>query len=70
MRLTIDQVKALKDGVILKIFYSGSKWDNDFGKVFNAIKLNNKLYHIQDFNFIEEMNDSEGYEFEVAIQEG
>ncbi len=68
MLLTKEQVKKLPEGTICKVFYSGWAWDNDFGKSYNAIKVNGRLYHYKDFDDIEDMNDKE-YSFEVAINE-
>lgn len=68
MLLTKEQVYKLPEGTECKVFYSGCAWDNNFGKSYNAIKANEKLYHYIDFDDIEDMNDKE-YKFEVAINE-
>ena len=60
MRLTAKQVNDLPNGNILKIFYSGSEWDEDFGKVFDVIKVNDRLYHFTEFNDIDDLNDYAG----------
>ena len=67
MRLTADQVRNLPDGAKLKIFYSGSEWDEDFGKVFNAVKIGNNLYHFTEYDSIDDIDCADGYEIEVAI---
>jgi len=69
MRLTTEQIKHLPTGTKLKVFYSGSEWGENFGKVFNVIKVGNTLYHYTEFNNIDEINDSDGYEIEAAIKE-
>ena len=68
MRINEEQLKNLPDGTKLKIFLSGSKWDKDFGKVFNAIKFGDYIYEITGFYYTEE-KDEPGYEFEVALKE-
>jgi hypothetical protein len=69
MRLTANQIKNLPDGTKLKIFYSGSKWAEDFGKVFNVVKIGNTLYHFTEFDDIDDIDCSDGYEIEAAIKE-
>ena len=69
MRLTANGVKALPDGTILKIFYSGSEWDDDFGKTFDVVKIGNKLYHFTEFDNIDDIDITDGYEIEAAIKE-
>ncbi len=69
MRLTADQVRNLPDGTRLKIFYSGSKWAEDFGKVFDVVKVGYKLYHFTEFDEIDDIGCADGYEIEAAIDE-
>ena len=71
MILAKEQVEALPNGTILKLFYSGSDWEEDFGKVFNVVKVNNKLYHLDNsiFDNIEDLGINDGYEIEAAIKE-
>lgn len=69
MRLTAKQVNDLPNGTIVKLFYSGSEWDEYFGKVFNAIKINDRLYHFTEFTDIDDLNGYDGYEIEAAIKE-
>ena len=66
MKLTANQIKELPDGTELKVFYSGSMWEEDFGKVFNVIKVKNKLYHYTSFDNIDDIDGSDGYEIEAA----
>jgi len=68
MRLTANGVNALPDGTILKIFYSGSEWDDDFGKAFDVVKIGNKLYHFTEFDNIDDIDITDGYEIEAAIK--
>ena len=69
MKLTANQIKNLPDGTIIKLFYSGSKWNNDFGKVYNVIKAGDKLYHFTEFDAIDDIDALDGYEIEAAIME-
>ena len=49
MRMTSNQIKELPNGTKLKIFLSGSGWEEEFGKVYNVIKVNdNELREIGD----------------------
>ena len=68
MKLTANQVKNLPDGTELKLFYSGSEWGDEFGKVFNVVKYGNRLYHVKDFDDIDEIDCNDGYEIEAAIK--
>lgn len=68
MKLTANQVKNLPDGTKLKIFYSGSEWDKDFGKVFDVVKVGNALYHFTEFDNIDDIDCSDGYEIEAAYK--
>lgn len=67
MRITKEELKKVPDGTKLKIFLSGSNWEKDFGKTFNAIKFNDNLYVITDFYDLD--IDDPGYEIEVAMKE-
>ena len=69
MRISSLNIKQMADGTKFKIFLSGGHWDDDFGKVKDVIKFGNKLYECKDFFYIEDMDDKDGYEFEVAINE-
>ena len=67
MRLTEKQVKALPDGTQLKIFLSGTEWNEDFGKAYDVIKIKDKLcIWNNDFFDINDINAKDGYELEVA----
>jgi len=66
MRITKEELKKIPNGTKLKIFLSGSNWEEDFGKTFNAIKYNDNLYVVTDFYDLE--IDDPGYEVEVAIK--
>lgn len=68
MRLTKEQIKALPNGSIVTLFYSGNDWKEDFGKVFTAMKKENRLYHITGFDDIDEIDDRD-YEIIVAVPE-
>ena len=69
MRLTANQIKNLPDGTELKLFYSGSEWGEDFAKVFNVVKFNNRLYYFTEFENIDDIDHTDGYEIEAAIKE-
>lgn len=69
MRVTSDEIKNFPDGTKFKVFLSGGYWEDEFGKVMNVIKFNNRLYNIGDFFDIDDINHKDGYEFEVAINE-
>lgn len=66
MRVTKEELKKIPDGTKLKIFLSGSNWEEDFGKVFNAIKFNDNLYVVADFYDLD--IDDPGYEIDVAME--
>ena len=64
MRLTAEQVKALPDGTVLKVFLSGEFWQDDFGKVCNVIKMNDKLY---EFNNYFDIDDIDDVDFQIIV---
>ena len=67
MRLTQQQVRALKDGQELKVVYTGSEWGSEFGKIYNVVKIGNRLYHINDYDEINEIEEyRDGYDI-IAI---
>lgn len=69
MKVTPLNIKKMPDGTKFKVFLSGGHWDDEFGKVKDVIKIGDKLYECGDYFNIDEMNEYDGYEFEVAINE-
>ena len=55
MTLTREQIKKLPDGVCFKIFYAGSDWEQDFGRVDNVVKVKDTLYVIKEWHSIDDI---------------
>ena len=68
MKLTQEQVKDLKDGTELKVVYTGSDWEEDFGKVYNVVKIGNKLYHIDAHDDIDDIEENIGLDIIAIIK--
>lgn len=68
MRMTSNQIKKLPNGTKLKLFLSGSGWDEDFGKVYNVIKVNdNELREItNNWWEINEIDEKDDFSIEAA----
>ncbi len=58
MRLSQKEIRELPDGAQFKVIYSGSGWDKDFGKIYDVIKVENKLYHVIGFDEVDEIDDN------------
>ena len=69
MRLTSLNINKMPDGTKFKVFLSGGHWDDDFGKVKDVIKFGDRLYEFGDYFDIKNMDEFDGYEFEVALNE-
>ena len=68
MILTQEQVKNYPDGTAMTVFLSGSEWDDDFGRSYTVVKYGDRLVKTSDWFSINEMNNDEGYEFNVAVR--
>ena len=44
MRITREKIEKLPDGTKLKIFLSGSDWEEDFGKSMTVFKFKNQVF--------------------------
>lgn len=67
---TREEYETIPDGQILRIFYSGDNWDQDYGHSVPVVKVGDRLYTITDFSDFSERNDCvDGYEFELAYNE-
>ena len=69
MRLTANQVKNLPDGTKLKIFLSGSEWEEDFGKSMTVFKFGNQLFEYKPFCEIEDIDSGDQLDIQAAIEE-
>lgn len=55
MRITADEIRNLPDGSKIKLFLSGDYWDEDYGKVINTIKVKDRLFVVDEFYGIEDL---------------
>ena len=55
MRITADEIRNLPDGSKIKLFLSGNNWDEDYGKVINTIKVKDKLFVVDGFYGVEDL---------------
>lgn len=69
MRLTANQIKELSDGTKLKIFLSGSEWEEDFGKSITVFKFGNQLFEYNPFCEIENIDSGDQLDIQAAIKE-
>ena len=69
MRLTANQIKNLPDGTKLKIFLSGSDWEEDFGKSITVFKFKNQLFEYNPFCEIEDIDSGDQLDIQAAIDE-
>ena len=59
MKITPDEVRKLPDGSKVQLFLSGDGWDEEYGKVLDAIKIKDKLFVIEGFYDIEDLEIEE-----------
>lgn len=71
MIMTSNKIKQLPNGTKLKLFLSGSGWDEDFGKVFNVVKINDNELREVTSNWweIDEVDIKDSFSVEVAYNE-
>lgn len=56
----------MPDGAQFKVIYTGSDWEEDFGKIYNVVKVGNKLYHIDAHDDIDDIEENTGFDI-IAI---
>lgn len=61
-----EEYDKIPNGAELKLFLSGSKWDENFGECAKVMKVNNRLYEVKDGYWDFNEKDDKGYEFELA----
>lgn len=69
MRITRGKIEKLPDGTRLKIFLSGSEWEDDFGKSITVFKFGNKLFEYKPFCEIEDVDSGDQLDIQAAIRE-
>lgn len=63
--LNAKQLYALPDGTIVKVWYTGTEWLDEQGKVHRAVKVGDKLFDISGYNYIYEVDEKDGLEMAV-----
>lgn len=69
MRITRKEIEKLPDGTELKIFLSGSEWEEDFGKSIAVFKFRNQLFEYKPFCEIEDIDSGDQLDIQAAIKE-
>lgn len=69
MRITKEEIERLPDGTKLKIFLSGSEWEENFGKSMTVFKFKNQLFEYNPFCEIEDIDSGDQLDIQAAIDE-
>lgn len=68
MKITNEKdYDKIPDGDMLHIFFSGTGWDNEFGKSYKVVKIKDKIYKVTDYFNKEECFDEDDPSLEVVL---
>jgi hypothetical protein len=67
MKITKEEFKNCPNGTIFTLFLQGDDWDEEIGEIYRVVKLEDKLFVLDDSQGFFNINDMDDKNFEFSL---